>query len=395
MAIGTTAAVIGSAVIGAGATMAAAGQASDASAAASNAQVQATRDQIAAAERQYERTLELFQGYLRDADQADAWLRALYEGSATYVPAGSNSGAPVTITRADVEAAINGTPMAQAARDFLDARNAITDETFTGQSDLAEQEYADLMAVGDQNYADLTELADRARTGRLSVAESNLLQRLALEEDSYAAWELLSQDAEQKAINLDFSRMGVTGQVGATRRGVGETTQAAAMDRNLRRLEGQQAAYAPYYADVSNAEEAYWGDMGEATGSRAEWRGATTATRSGRRLNAYNARQAGREANYDTYTDDYAANYNDFLANNLGRRSSRGQDARGVISGAGQTMTNTIVDAYGRRGEAQANDAVRQGQIQQQTYADLANIIGNAAGTWSRRRTGSTNNPGG
>ena len=86
-------ATIGAAVVGAGASIAAGNSASRAAGRAADASVQATREQIEAAERQYERTLELFQGYLQDGDQADAWLRALYEGSATYTPPGG--GAPV------------------------------------------------------------------------------------------------------------------------------------------------------------------------------------------------------------------------------------------------------------------------------------------------------------
>lgn len=399
-------ATLGSAAIGAIGTMSAAKSASASAKDQAKAAAGASAADLALAREQRQQNELLFSQYLADENMAKAYADALAYGTATYTPGtgglgqgtlseaelrtqypalwtqyqalghdgidgnAANAAAaggfptfvsqqmgpeavrridgsappPITITRDQVMAQIEGTPLAQLANTDYAAREGLADQTYAGARDLAQDEYGDL-------------------TG---VAHDNLDQRLSLEDASYAAWLPQSQEAEQRAIDLNFSRGGVTGLVGETRRGVGQTTQEAALERNRRYLEGRQTAYEPYYGEMTDA----------------------TALRGQRNQGAYDAYSHTRGANYDQFSGDRLnsyANYTDFLA----ERQNKGFDARSQISSGGQAYVTAASNANNRAADAAAASYGRQGQIQQQLYGDLANIAGNVYGAiTNRKKTG-------
>lgn len=381
-------AVIGSAVIGGIASAGAAKSANKAITNASNAETAAAYANIQAAEEERARNEALFQPYLNDEGQARAYADALAFGQGSYMPAGATQ--PITVTRAQVEQSIAGTPLARLAEESYAQREGLADETYAGTQALAADEYGGFIGVADDNYADAAGLAGQARTGRRTVAQDNLDQRLTLEDQSYAAWLPISQQAEQDAIDLNFSRGGVTGLVGQTRQGVGQTTQAAAMERNLRHLTGRQAAYDPYYGDVTNAEDAYWGDMGAATGQRAEARTYATGLRAQRGADAYAQRQGARGAAIDYRAGDRAASYADY-ADFLQGRQTQGERARQNIASGGQATLGITTAQNTNAGRAQADAAYARGATQQQLYGDLARIAGDAYGAIRNRKPQTTN----
>lgn len=450
MSFGTVAAV-GSALIGAGATVYAANKSSSASDRATDATLAATEAQIQAAREQYQNTLALFSDYLQDGAVADAWLRALYEGEATYTPgaggaaaaqsrnmteaeareafpelyalwqdpgqdgiAGNmnrypsflsfaaangmetrvtgaqggaqNQAAPITITRDQVMQAINGTPMAQAATEWLNARNALDSDTYSGAQDLAQAERADLEGVANNQYGLYVDRAGEALAGRRADAQHLLDLDLANNAAIKSAWDAKAQDEMAKAIDLIFSRGGVTGLIGQTREGVAQVGQQYALDAYGLDAQLNRDAYQPYGERYYGAGETYWGDLANADDYLGAARTYAAVNYGNRNQNAYDQWRTSTRGNYDAYTQDWQRNYADFLENNLGLRSSRGQTSRNVISGAGADMTDRISSAYGAQGTANANNALRQGEIQQQLYGDLANIAGNAVGAIFNRK---------
>lgn len=382
-------AAIGGAVIGAGATRAAAKSSNKAITNAANAETAAATANIQAAERERARNEALFAPYMDDENQARAFAEALAFGEGVYTPAGATQ--PVTVTRAEVEQAIAGTPLARLAEESYAARAGLADDTYAGALGLAQGEYDDFLGVSEDNYVDATTLAGQARTGRRGVAQENLDRRLSLEDQSYAAWLPISEQAERDAIDLNFSRGGVTGLVGQTREGVGQTTQAAAMERNLRHLTGRQAAHEPYYADVTSAEDAYWGGMGRATETRGDARTYATGLRSQRTTDAYTQRQGARGAAIDHRAGDRAisyADYSDFLQG----RQSQGERARQNIASGGQATLGITTNQTTNAGRAQGEAAYARGAVQQQLYGDLARIAGDAYGAVIRNRKPQTVN---
>lgn len=453
-------AIVGGALSAAG-TLAASRSASSASRAATAAQTQATADQIAAAEAQYQRTRELFSGYLQDGDLADAYLRALYEGSATFGGGQAGYGGTVsaasleqtlrqqnpdmaaywdrweaageardnghratfgdfigyvsaerpqavaaaqqqltaqnvtgaaqpaqTITREQVLAQINGTPLAQAAQQWLDTRNQIDTQNYSGAQTLAQQERTDLEGTAQRNYADALAEADRARTGRRGESDAQLQQRLSNNAQVRDAWNARATNERDRAIDQEVSRFGVSGQLGAARRGVAQVGQEYALDFANLDADLNAQAYDPYFAQNWDTETGYWGTRGDSTDTMGAANTYAAVNYGNRNQRAYDTYAASRRGNYDQYTQDWGGAYTDYLENNLGRRSSRGQTSRNVISGAGADMTDRITSAVGARGQAQAASAQQQGAIQQQLYGDLANIAGNAVTSiWNRKKT--------
>lgn len=373
-------AVAGAGVVGA---VVAGNAAKDAAKKQANA-VQGASDANIALERETrDRNTALFKSYMDDEAQAEAYADALYYGSGSYTPPGSNT--PVTVSRNQVLAQIENTPLAQLADTDFAAREELTQDTYAGALDLADTEYGDLRGVADENYGAATGLASDARTGRRGVAQENLDSRLALEDESYAAWLPMSQEAENRAIDLTFSRGGVTGLVGQTREGIGRTTQDAAMERNLRRLEGYQAAYAPYYDDVTHAEDTYWGDMGAATDARGQAYTYATANKGDRAKSAYDAYSRNRAANYDSFAGDRLTSYgsySDFLQD----RQARGAGARENIAGYNSSYAASAAANKNRAADAAAAAYGRQGQINQQLYGDLAEIAGAFAGSITNKK---------
>jgi hypothetical protein len=301
--------------------------------------------------------------------------------------AGTNTPAQ-TITRQQVLDQIEGTPLAQLANTDFAAREDLADETYAGADALADGERNDLRGVGDENYTAATDLAGRARTGRRGVAQENLDSRLGEEENSYAAWLPISQQAERDAINLNFSRGGVTGLVGQTRAGVGETTQNAAMERNLLRMQGRQRALDPYYGDVTNAEDTYWSDQGSALDERGSTYLGAEELRGRRRQNNYAAYSGARSANYDQFAGDRLNAYADY-AGFLNDRVARGGQARNNIAGFASDYASAATAANNRASQAAQAAHARQGQIQQQLYGDMADIAGNTyASIFNRNKSG-------
>lgn len=402
-------------VIGAGVGLVgsifASNSASSATRAAANASTQANEANLQLAREQRDMAIQLFSQYLGDENMAQAYLDALLYGEGSYTPgagiptggsaysavsaenylrqrfpqeaalwdsweragnsntnghrtlwgdftgylqslnpqvlqqaladmqaeqATSNAEDAQTITRDQVLQMIEGTPLAQYANEDFLAREGLTQEYLDGAYSLADEEYGDI-------------------TGQ---AQANLDQRLALEDDSYAAWLPMSQQAERDAIDLNFSRGGVTGLIGETRRGVGETTQDAAMERNLRYLTGRQAAYSPYYDDMMDA----------------------TALRGGRRQGAYDTYSGRRAGNYDQYAGDRLNSYADFVTGLQGRVGA-GRDARGTIASSGQNYVRDATSANSANARAQSEAAYNRGQITQQLYGDLSRIAGDAWGS--------------
>ncbi len=364
-------------------TLAASSSAASASRDATRAQTNAAAADRALAREQRDKNEQLFAPYLQDENMAKAWADALAYGSSSYTPAGASS--PITITRDQVMGQIAGTPLAQLADTTFAGRNDITNQTYSGDQALAGQEYDANLGAGDQNYADSTSAAEAARTGRSTQAQANLDQRLANNANTYAAWDAQARDQANRAIDLNFSRGGVTGNVGSTRAGVAQVGQQYALDAYGKLVDLNAAAYDPYYSDINHATDTYYNDVGAATDARNSNRTAATATRGNRNQNAYDAYRSGLSSNYDTYAGDRASAYGDFQDFLRGRQST-GFNARSQIAAGGQAYVNSATAANNNAANAIAQGAYQRGQIQQQTYADLANIVGNAYGAITNRK---------
>lgn len=287
-----------------------------------------------------------FQGYLQAQHRPELQqaMTDLQEQQQT------EQGGAQTITRDQVMAMLEGTPLAQYANEDYLAREALNEDYRTGAYDLADSEYSDI-------------------TGQ---AQENLDQRLALEDQSYAAWLPQSQQAERDAIDLNFSRGGVTGLVGQTREGVGRTTQEAALERNRRRLEGYQAAYSPYYDDMMDA----------------------TGLRGGRRQSAYDAYSGRRAADFDQYAGDRLNSYADFRGY-LTDAANRGLSARNSIAGFNDNYASAATAANNSNAAAQRDAAYQRGQVQQQLFGDIARISGDAWDSIRKKNTSSSTGSGG
>lgn len=375
------AAVIGSAVVGAGATYAASKSQSKAINSAANTEAAASQANIAAAEAERQRNEALFRPLMDDADKAKAYADALSYGSGTYTPPGATQ--PVTVSRDDVMQAIQGTPLAQLASTQYADRNALADQTYAGSNSLADQEYNDYYGLADQNYNDATGLASQARTGRRDLAQTNLDQRLANNDQIFNAWDAQAQDQANRAIDLNFSRGGVTGLVGQTRAGVAQVGQQYALDAYGKRADLNAAAYDPYFQDVNAAENDYWGDMGAATGARSDARTNATTTRDNRYRTGYDAYSGARAQNYDQYAGDQLGNYsdyNDFLQG----RINRGDQGRGAIAGAGQTTLGITTQQNTNAARSAADAAYARANNNTQLYSNLSSIFGDALGQLSK-----------
>jgi hypothetical protein len=321
------------------------------------------------------------------------YVAAHPDGVTTQTVQGA-TGTPIQVTRAQVMTEIDRTPLAEFARTHFGAREGLAEETYAGGDALADGERNDLRGVGDENYGAATDLAGRARTGRRGVAQENLDSRLGKEADSYAAWLPMNAKAEQDAINLNFSRGGVTGLVGQMHRAVGQTTQDAAMERNLRRLQGIQAAYDPYYDDVTNAENIHWNDQGAALDERGSTYLGAEELRGRRRQNNFAAYSGARAANYDQFAGDQLnsyASYTGFLNDRVGR----GGQARNNIAGFASDYASAATAANNRASQAAQAAHARQGQINQQLYGDLADVAGGTYASIFNRNKGSNKSGGG
>lgn len=345
--------------------------------------IQAGTDaQVALAQQQMALTQQLFAPYLQDEQMAKAYVEAIFLGSGSYTPPG---GSPITITRDQVMAQLEQTPLAQYAEELYQGAQALADETRTGADALSDEEYAALRGQYDENYGQLLDRYGQARTGRRELSDEQLAQRLALESDSYAAWLPQSQLAEQRATDAMFSRGGVTGLVGQTRRGVAETAQEAEMERNLRRLEGVQRAYEPYFDEYQGAELDYWQDALNADRSRADLYNYATEQRADQRRGAYDAQRAAYDANYARRASDQLANYADY-ANYWGDRQRRGEDARRTIASGGENYADRASQAIGQGAQAQAEKYAAYGRADANMYGGVANAAGSAYDAYSTAR---------
>lgn len=291
-------------------------------------------------------------------------------------------GAPgTTVSRQDVLDQIEQSPLNAYAQQDWWRRTDIAQRNHDGAYDLADREYADLSDVTEGNYDNAVKLAGDARTGRRDLAYSNLTQRLENNAAAYDAWDAVAKDQLGKAIDLNFSRGGVTGQVGATRRGVTDAGQSYALDAYGRRTALDADAYNPYYADVTAAEDTYWGDRGAAENNRSQARTYNTSQRSGRRQNAYDARANAYVRNYDTYAGDRLNAYGDYVSGLQGN-ADRGFDARRSVASYGQAATSANNQQRSSAARSAADASYARGAVQQQLYSDVAQIAGDAYGSF-------------
>jgi hypothetical protein len=177
-------------------------------------------------------------------------------------------------------------------------------------------------------------------------------------------------------------------------RAVGQTTQDAAMERNLRRLQGIQAAYDPYYDDVTNAENIHWNDQGAALDERGSTYLGAEELRGRRRQNNFAAYSGARAANYDQFAGDQLnsyASYTGFLNDRVGR----GGQARNNIAGFASDYASAATAANNRASQAAQAAHARQGQINQQLYGDLADVAGGTYASIFNRNKGSNKSGGG
>lgn len=319
--------------------------------------------------------------------ESDELRRAMAYGRSdprTVADAPSVADGASRVTRADAESAISeSAPYRYGEQEFYQQQN-IADGTYVGESSRIDDAYGAETSDADRAYGLSRDVASQAKAGRVGLAKSNLDSRLKLEDDSYAAWEPLSQKAERDAIDSAYSRLGVTGQTGRTARTVGETTQDAAMERNLRKLQGYQTAYSPYYEDTTRAEDTYWGDYGAATDAyntryadATNVRGQRNLDAYGRQRNTYATNQANRTANRQNAYADYM--------NTLKGTSDRGYSASGASAGYGQNYTAGASNAIGRSADAASDAAYARGAVQQTLYGDLARTAGDAYGAIRNR----------
>lgn len=455
MAIGTTAAIIGSAAIGAAGTAYAANSANKAASTAAGAQQAASAEQIALAREQMARSEALLQPYVNQGNRADAYLDALNYGSGSYGGEGSYAGSmgrrapseaelmaaypehaaywrrweaggakpgghrdqfgdfagyiaaeggydPATF-QSQQSAANPPRPATTVTRDQVEGQIAeslpyrYADEEFDAQEGLATDawnraNYFGILAEEeergalDANYVADNTRADEARADRRAVADEQLQGRLGRVEDSYAAWLPMSQKAEQDAIDLVFSRGGVTGLVGQTRAGVGQTTQNAAMERNLRRYEDVEGAYAPYDAQIWDTESIYQTDKDAALGKRGAGYYDAALRKSDRGYAAQGAYSATQAQNQANRTAGRQNAYADYVAG-LNSRSGTGYSAATGQASAGATYADRASDAIGRSADAASQAAYARGQNQQTLYGDVARIAGDAYGAITNRKT--------
>lgn len=148
----------------------------------------------------------LFAQYLGDEARARAYSDALTYGSGTY-PGPNNT--TVSISRAQVEQEIAGTPLAQLAESTYAERDTQANQSYADENTQAQSSYAgaqtrndrDLDARGDlatgrrgeaegiadQSYANSNTEADRARAERQGQAQTGLDARYGEADQNYSA----------------------------------------------------------------------------------------------------------------------------------------------------------------------------------------------------------------
>lgn len=389
MAIGTTAAILGSAVIGAGATAAASRSQSSAIRSAANTEAQASAANLAAAERERARNEALFQPEIERGRRADSYLDALYYGNASYTPTASSAytggyssqAAPnaTDITRNDVYGMIDASPLAQRGREDLAAREALAMDAYTGDvglatSDLAAR-YGDASAEADAIRSE----ADRALSSNEALLLQDYMKRQGFTDQEIAAWVANAEVGRDRAVDQVFSRGGVNGMIGQTRRGVAQVEQDYARDRAQYEAGQRRADYDQYanprYAAYGARDDAYMG------ATQNYWNRRNTAydAYSGANSRAWDNLSGRRASAYDTAAGDWRTAYAD-TTGYWSDQSGRGAQGRGAVAGAGQTTLGITTAERTRAAQAAADAAYARANVTANAYNNYGNIVGDALG---------------
>ena len=298
-------------LISAGASLIGGAMGSKASKNAAKAQAAADKAALDFQKRQYEESKGYLEPYRRRGSRADSYLDALYYGEGAPV---SSSGGYLSDASPDADRAAlkymydTATPEARAVINNLmgqsggDPLEAVRTATTMFPNWRAEFDAARKTLSAKQASAQpITRedvMAQIAATPMSQYNEQDYAKAQDLTDDEIAAWVANAEAEQDKSVAALFSRGGITGQVGSTRRGVAQVGEEFGRDR------------AQYEA--------------------------------GRRRSDYGRYSEGRYAALDDYTGY------------LSGESDRGYDATGRIVSGGQGYADRASDITQNGGKTQA-----------------------------------------
>lgn len=333
---------------------------------------------------------------------------------------------PGTVDGGDVLDLFEANPLLDYAEEDALRRRYISDDTFDGEEiltardletfeGLRRDERADTEALVDSQAGDLRalyqdQLGDRraeieaafraqqaadaaardavrgeadAGYGRsINLLTEDLGVRRGISEREIAAW-LANSDIEQSRANdLVFSRGGVSGQIGATRRGVAQVGQDYARDRAIYRGGRERADYDPFADGRLRAEDLRTDrtvgaerDYGQALRSAEQARGSrqigALEAFLGSDAQAVAQQQQGRRTALDAYYASANANQNTAATQ---RRDSFGRS---------QQRRFEIGESYGRTRDALIGDQLGYFDADSVRGLNAANQIGRNAAEFS------------
>lgn len=303
-----------------------------------------------------------FEGYARSeyekaygqAPPSDAEMTLAAEGEQPYV------------TRDDVLANIRANPLYQQG-----------EEDFGYQIGLSDRQLGDTMGYVTGDYAARTGATNAFTDAELSrIAADEARRRAELEEarsqregalTSYiTAWDANARTARDRAEDQMFSRGGVTGQIGQTRRGVAQVGEDYARSRALEEATGRQSildsylngrqgigewaydtrsgAYGNQYADNQRAYDLYADGRQGASDRFYQQRYAAGQQRSNARTSAY---------------DDYSGYLSDEQAAGRQARSGQASAGQAYVNAASNARSNAA--GYRAAGQLAGADAWNTG----------------------------------
>ena len=264
-----------------------------------------------------------FEGFLKATDPG-AIQRAQESLNASAAPGASGAGS--TITRDDAYANLQQTLPWQ-----------FNEQDYTKRDALNEEDYAKLNALNEEDYAKLN-----------ALNEEDYLKAQGFTNDEIAAWVANAQAEQDKSINALFNRGGLTGQVGATRRGVAQVGEEYARDRAQYEAGRRRADYEPY-ADRRVSNYSTYGDRRVANYDQfSKRRAGNYDTYAGGRLSAYgdylDALSGEADTGYNAATGQASAGKN--YASNYGNLRSQGaKQQAGYLSDSADAWTNAVGNA--------------------------------------------------
>lgn len=263
-------------LISAGASLVGGAMGSKASKDASKAQAAADKAALDLQRRQYEESKGYLDPYRRRGTRADSFLDALYYGSSAS-PGGYLSDASPDADRAALKYMYDtATPEARAVINNLMGRSggdpleAVRTATTMFPNWRAEFDAARKTLSAKQASAQpITRedvMAQIAATPMSQYNEQDYAMAQDLTDDEIAAWTANAEAERDKSMDALFSRGGITGQVGATRRGVAQVGEEFGRDRAQYEAGRRRSDYGRYSEGRYAALDDYTGYLESESG---------------------------------------------------------------------------------------------------------------------------------